>query len=262
MFNKNLIISNIPKDSNSIVYEELVVKNINIPMLVFHDTGIYIFFNYKAIDKTAIKNKIIKAQKEIAYALDVSEESVFIYNNYNNDIWQLNSNNTIEKVQLLFELLFKENPSIFNEEEALIICDRIENNDFKETEEESLESKIMTIEDGTVFFKDGNGLWVQGSDLNTEEEFKMNLYGGLVGLPKFKNGEYFNGLVQIVTCGGFLLGWLFETLPFFTNSKKDKYGKLYAPLKSRKKYVLPFIGMFIVNIIIFIIYYNILLKIL
>lgn len=93
---------------------------------------------------------------------------------------------------------------------------------------------------GILYFLRGE-TFRRASEKDSEHIFRLCLFGGVFGLHRFATGRWFTGLVYLLTCGVFLVGWLTDLLQLFMGTAKDKHGFLICPLqdKSKKLLVLP-----------------------
>lgn len=96
-------------------------------------------------------------------------------------------------------------------------------------------------EDGSLHIM-RHGKLCKGSPLSSERLFYLTLFGGPLGLHRFALGKIFSGLIYLLTCGFFLVGWLVDLIQILAGAQRDRKKRYLFALSNRKRklLVLPF----------------------
>lgn len=88
-------------------------------------------------------------------------------------------------------------------------------------------------EGGTLYLRRGERFCAV-SDLDPEQQFRLTLFGGFLGLHRFAAGKYASGVLYLLTCGLFAAGWLLDILQLFLGLQRDKGKAIILPPENRK----------------------------
>lgn len=93
------------------------------------------------------------------------------------------------------------------------------------------------------YYRDADGLlyikrhdrFVRASERDPDRLLDLTLFGGFLGLHRFAMGKVGSGLLYLLTCGLFLIGWLLDILQLFLGIQKDRGGDLILPLQDKRR---------------------------
>lgn len=138
------------------------------------------------------------------------------------------------------ERIYKE-PVVFSEEHITKLKQKL-------IETDAYTRGHFRNDDGNLSLLKGGVFW-PASAIDPTFIFTLTLYGGLLGLHRFAMKRFFSGVFYVLTCGGFLVGWLLDLLQLFCGIMKDKDNKLILPLQDKQNKLLQLIpGIFLAYI--------------
>lgn len=217
-------------DSGQII-EDVQVKKDLFPAIFLHQAGMFIFLedgnikeNYKKIT-----DKIYNLQM----VLSLDRGKMWIYSCDENENWTwLNPyNNDVEDVNDLYQHVISFIRSgTYNFEEARLnyFADKLAFGVKNGAE------NVMTGSDGESYVRH-NGKWYPASDEDSDEVFMKTCMFGVFGWFQFHTKHYISGLLYLLSCGFFGIGWIFDILHFLIGYAKDADKEYYLPISDKKK---------------------------
>lgn len=205
-----------------------------VPILAVHESGLYVF-----LKKEQSEPLLYSVQKFFS----VSRGKMRIYRfNEESDSWSYENPFTgeIESVDDIKSHVWNNlNGGVSNLEEARVsyFIDKL--NFGTKTGSDNHEN-VKTGSDGRLYVKRA-GHWCPASSDDQDEAFKKTLLFGVFGWYQFHIGKKFSGVLYILTCGLFGIGYIFDVLAFLVGTAKDSDGYYYLPLSDRKKGFLLFL---------------------
>lgn len=109
--------------------------------------------------------------------------------------------------------------------------------------------------DGTLYLLRGER-FRPVSELDPEQQYRLTLFGGFLGLHRFAAGKCLSGLLYLLTCGLFLAGWLVDVLQMFLGIQKDRDKSLILPPADRRKKLVLVLPALVLGAIAMVIYLN------
>lgn len=89
--------------------------------------------------------------------------------------------------------------------------------------------KVKQDSDGNIYVRKRNNVWVRASDLDSEKLFSLTVFGGFLGLHLFYQDKKAKGVLYLLTCGLFGIGWVFDALEMLFGTHRDKDGCYIIP---------------------------------
>lgn len=246
-------------DANAVLLRDLTVPaadhKYSIPLLLLHDTGVYAIARIPslAIDALAdymtalhglLQNRICVApssimvygfmpeyrKKSLHHASEV-DHLIYAYDNY---LGFRRIDTAVFENNLLAELETRENR--FEEGDLLRIYDLFEMN---REQPKSFMGKVKE-KDGELYVQRRGALY-ESSELDSELNYYLTLFGGMCGLHKFYQRKWLKGVVYLLTCGFCGVGWLLDVVEIFFGMTKDRLGYYLLPVKNRHRKVFIFL---------------------
>lgn len=109
--------------------------------------------------------------------------------------------------------------------------------------------------DGTLYLLRGES-FQPVSELDPEQQYRLTLFGGFLGLHRFAAGKYMSGLFYLLTCGLFLAGWLIDVLQMFLGIQKDRDKALILPPEDRRRKLVLVLPALALGVIAMLVYLN------
>lgn len=232
-------------------------KLFKVPLAVFHYTGIYVFMDIDNLDEKKFVKSLMDRLYSIQKIINQNAFNFILIGCYqNSSLYFVNTkNNHCEEINDLNAFIhdsFTERIPIYKDKALNDMCNDLE---FSSHTKE----KIKVDKNGIAYIKKHNRWYIASSE-DPEGLFYLTLFGGWLGLHKFKTDKR-KGLLYFFTFGLFGFGWLFDILEFLLGIKKDDEGYYYLPLDNIKyKWLMFLIAIPIAFLLIFL-YYKIYLFI-
>lgn len=238
------------------ILENIELYDVEFYLVAAHTNG-FIFFT-KGIDDF----KINEAINKVIYDIGLSREQVLIIQNRNDTYYYLyltGNKELIPGLENAFDDLIKGKKNKLEAMDNIDVKNTIEKDkipyyldDLIAISKKTIANKkIKEYEDGTVMIKTSKNEWEVASNEDSLVAFKETIYGGFLGINKFKERKFIDGFLYILTGGLFCLGYIEDLIPFWCDTKRDSEGKLYIPISNdnKKKFIIPQIVMLVIDVI-------------
>ena len=223
---KEKIINIFYKEANDlIICREKEFNKITFPLIIIHQSGFYIFFD---TDIKTDKNSILDAAYQLQLFFNTNRLNFNIYSITDETIFYLNPfSDEVEEINNLEEHI--------NNNLSSYTIDENKFNYYKEKISQYLnnDKKIKTDNEGNTYIKKGNK-WLIASNDDQDLMFKYTLFGGFIGLHKFKQRKKYSGILYFLTGGLLGIGWVFDILAMVLGVSKDAENRYYLPLSDKR----------------------------
>lgn len=105
-----------------------------------------------------------------------------------------------------------------------------------------------------VLYVERHGHFVRASHHDPDRLWNLTLFGGVFGLHRFAVGKVGSGLLYLVTCGLFLVGWLLDIVQLLLGIQKDRRGAVILPLQNKRRCLLRLLPGLAVGAVFFLLY--------
>ena len=119
--------------------------------------------------------------------------------------------------------------------------------------------RTLSMQEGSYLLR--HGRFVPVSDEDSEHVFRMTCLFGVLGWLEFHQGKPLQGILYVLSCGSFGIGWVFDVLSFLLGTAKDQNDRYYAPLPDKKTALLSLAAVIVAAVLLLFAYRELLVAI-
>lgn len=243
-------------------YENVIIKSeshkeICVPFVCLTDSMAYIFLqtpfglDLTNADRQTLLNSLeycetvfvsrfeIRTEKVMLFAVneqgseDAGELIIYHRRPYSNNLTLLNCSK--QGAMLTLQDLIATQESYFQRLVASSQGSSVANDDFYKSLSLQLDfssndgKKIKYDSDGNAYMRRKNNTWVRASNLDSTKLLYLTTLGGFLGAHLFYQNRKAKGILYLLTCGFFGIGWIIDAIELLLGLHKDKDGYYIIP---------------------------------
>lgn len=87
--------------------------------------------------------------------------------------------------------------------------------------------------EGNAYIRKRNNTWAPASDTDGDRLFKLSAVGGFLGAHLFYQKKILKGILYLLTCGAFGVGWILDSIEIRFGFYKGRDGRYIIPPKTK-----------------------------